>query len=216
MLKIDGDCWDAAKKAQDHSNGTLDYSSLSEVPNLQREMERERRDALDNYNESTFGERRPIASVLLRWAGMTVVLKFDTHRFSTVSRVSVGIGSGVRFPSVEKNPRTVALVGANSTDPQEARIAKQLPYETAQADYHSPGFAIACDSRTGGVNLRACVVGGGGPVPTGPRANGGSKPDRTYPAAGHWALRESRSKARGESDRGVLVLRCRPNGGGWR
>ncbi len=74
MLKIDGDPHDAARKAPDHSKGTLDYTSLSEVPNLQKEMERERREALDNYNVATFGERRPIAYALMRWAGIAAVV----------------------------------------------------------------------------------------------------------------------------------------------
>lgn len=57
----------------------LDYSS----PAREGQEERERREALDNYNQSTFGERRPVAASLLRLAVTLIVL---TPLVMTVSR----------------------------------------------------------------------------------------------------------------------------------
>ncbi len=47
---------------------TLDYSSPAEEQRRERTAEDERREAIERYNESTFGERRPIASAFLRIA----------------------------------------------------------------------------------------------------------------------------------------------------
>ena len=47
---------------------TLDYSSTAEAHRRKRATENERRAGIERYNESTFGERRPIASALLRIA----------------------------------------------------------------------------------------------------------------------------------------------------
>ena len=46
----------------------LDYSSPAEEQRRERAAEDERREAIERYNESTFGERRPIASAFLRIA----------------------------------------------------------------------------------------------------------------------------------------------------
>src|SRR5688500_11741817 len=45
---------------------TLDYSSPGEEQRREPTAEEEHREASERYNESTFGERRPIASALLR------------------------------------------------------------------------------------------------------------------------------------------------------
>jgi Flp pilus assembly protein TadB len=47
---------------------TLDYSSHAEEKRREQAAADERRESVENYNESTFGERRPIASVFLRVA----------------------------------------------------------------------------------------------------------------------------------------------------
>src|SRR5687768_11304010 len=52
---------------------TLDYSSPAQEQLRERSAEERRRAALENYNESTFGERRPIASALVRFALAVVV-----------------------------------------------------------------------------------------------------------------------------------------------
>ena len=43
---------------------TLDYSSPAEELRREQAVKIERREALERYNESTFGERRPIASAI--------------------------------------------------------------------------------------------------------------------------------------------------------
>jgi hypothetical protein len=45
---------------------TLDYSSPAQEQRRERTAEAERREGIDSYNESTFGERRPIAAAFLR------------------------------------------------------------------------------------------------------------------------------------------------------
>jgi hypothetical protein len=47
---------------------TLDYSSPAEEQRRERTAEDERREVIERYNESTFGERRPITSPFLRIA----------------------------------------------------------------------------------------------------------------------------------------------------
>ena len=47
---------------------TLDYSALAEEQRRERTAEHERREAIERYNESTFGERRPIVSAFVRIA----------------------------------------------------------------------------------------------------------------------------------------------------
>lgn len=47
---------------------TLDYSSPAEEQRREQAAETERREAIERYNESTFGEPRPIASAFLRRA----------------------------------------------------------------------------------------------------------------------------------------------------
>ena len=51
---------------QRESKPTLDYSSPAEEQQRERTAEIERREAIERYNESTFGERRPIAAAFLR------------------------------------------------------------------------------------------------------------------------------------------------------
>jgi hypothetical protein len=46
----------------------LDYSSPAQERQQEDQAETQRRDALDNYNQSTFGERRPfLQGPLFRW-----------------------------------------------------------------------------------------------------------------------------------------------------
>jgi len=55
----------------------LDYSSLAEEQRRERTAEEERREAIERYNESTLGERRPIARVFVRaviFVGIAVVV----------------------------------------------------------------------------------------------------------------------------------------------
>ena len=47
---------------------TLDYSSPAEEQRREQAAENERREGIERYNESTFGERRPIAAAFLRIA----------------------------------------------------------------------------------------------------------------------------------------------------
>src|SRR5688500_18081758 len=61
----------------------LDYSSSGEEQRQDRTAEEERREAVKRYNESTFGERRPIASAFLRIAvvvAIALVLAFFLPR----------------------------------------------------------------------------------------------------------------------------------------
>jgi hypothetical protein len=56
---------------------TLDYSSPAEERRRERTAEDERREGIERYNESTFGERRPVAAAFLRFAvcvGIAAVL----------------------------------------------------------------------------------------------------------------------------------------------
>ena len=46
----------------------LDYSSAAEEQRREQAAENERREGIERYNESTFGERRPIAAAFLRIA----------------------------------------------------------------------------------------------------------------------------------------------------
>ena len=46
----------------------LDYSSPAEEQRREHSTADERRDGIERYNESTFGERRPIASAFVRIA----------------------------------------------------------------------------------------------------------------------------------------------------
>lgn len=52
----------------------LDYSSAAKEREREEDRERERRDALESYNESTFGERRPLRTTLLHWAVLVTAL----------------------------------------------------------------------------------------------------------------------------------------------
>ena len=52
---------------------TLDYSSPAEEQRREQVAEIERREAIERYNDSTFGERRPIASAFLRRAILVVI-----------------------------------------------------------------------------------------------------------------------------------------------
>lgn len=52
---------------------TLGYSSPVEEHRREEAAETERREAIEDYNESTFGEARPIASAFLRRAGFVAV-----------------------------------------------------------------------------------------------------------------------------------------------
>jgi hypothetical protein len=45
----------------------LDYSSTAEEQRREEQEQRERQEALNTYNESTFGEPHPFAGPLLRW-----------------------------------------------------------------------------------------------------------------------------------------------------
>jgi hypothetical protein len=44
----------------------LDYSSPADEQRRERAVEDDRRERVEDYNESTFGERRPITSAVLR------------------------------------------------------------------------------------------------------------------------------------------------------
>jgi len=62
---------------------TLDYSSPAEEHRREQAAAAERREAIENYNESTFGEPRPVASAFLRRAvfiAVGVVLVFVLPR----------------------------------------------------------------------------------------------------------------------------------------
>ena len=52
---------------------TLDYSSPAEEQRREQGAETERREAIERYNESSFGEPRPIASAFLRRGVFIVV-----------------------------------------------------------------------------------------------------------------------------------------------
>jgi hypothetical protein len=47
---------------------TLDYSTLSKAPSIEKESERNRREQVENYNLTTFGDRRPYLADVLRFA----------------------------------------------------------------------------------------------------------------------------------------------------
>jgi hypothetical protein len=51
----------------------LDYSSPAQEQERERDKEDLRQKAIENYNESTFGERRPIRSGFARFAVMSAV-----------------------------------------------------------------------------------------------------------------------------------------------
>ena len=57
----------------DRPKPVLDYSSTAGEQRREREEEDKRREALELYNESTFGERRPIASTFLRLGAVAVL-----------------------------------------------------------------------------------------------------------------------------------------------
>jgi hypothetical protein len=57
----------------DRPTPILDYSSTADEHRREHEAEDKRREALELYNESTFGERRPIASTFLRLAVVAVL-----------------------------------------------------------------------------------------------------------------------------------------------
>ena len=62
---------------QRESKPSLDYSSPAEEQQRERTAAVERREGIDRYNESTLGERRPVASAFLRIAlfvGIAAVL----------------------------------------------------------------------------------------------------------------------------------------------
>lgn len=62
---------------------TIDYSSPAEEHRREEAAEAERREKLEEYNESTYGEPRPIVSAFLRRAvivGIAVVLMFVLPR----------------------------------------------------------------------------------------------------------------------------------------
>jgi hypothetical protein len=52
----------------------LDYSSSEQERGRERLAEDERRQAIENYNESTFGEPHPVASAVSRIAVLTAVV----------------------------------------------------------------------------------------------------------------------------------------------
>jgi len=53
---------------------TLDYSTLSQAPNLAKESERDRREQLENYNLTTYGDRRPFQADLFRLVAALVAI----------------------------------------------------------------------------------------------------------------------------------------------
>ena len=57
----------------------LNYSSPAEEQQRAQAAEGERREAIKRYNESTFGERRPVASVFLRLALLFAVVAALTY-----------------------------------------------------------------------------------------------------------------------------------------
>lgn len=58
----------------EHPRPILNYSSPAEEHRREQEREAERREAIELYNESTFGERRPIASAFLRIVAMSALV----------------------------------------------------------------------------------------------------------------------------------------------
>lgn len=68
----------------------LEYSSVAEDQKRQEEREHERREALDEYNESTFGERHPHRNAFIRAAIWIGVFSFVTF----VARGSLGSALG--------------------------------------------------------------------------------------------------------------------------
>ena len=61
----------------------LDYSSPAEEQRREQAAANDRREGIERYNESTFGERRPIASAFVRVAilvGIAVVLAYFLPR----------------------------------------------------------------------------------------------------------------------------------------
>ena len=58
----------------EHPKRILDYSSPAQEQTRERKLEEERREKLEDYNESTFGERRPIASAFLRWGVFVTIV----------------------------------------------------------------------------------------------------------------------------------------------
>jgi hypothetical protein len=77
-------------------NPILDYSSPAEEQRREQNAEDERRDAIERYNESTFAERRPIASAFLRIAvfvAIAAVLSYFLPRRTSrlvVSLLAIG------------------------------------------------------------------------------------------------------------------------------
>ena len=51
----------------------LDYSSPEEEEARQKKLEADRREALENYNEATYGQRRPIADAFMFIAIMAAI-----------------------------------------------------------------------------------------------------------------------------------------------
>jgi hypothetical protein len=51
----------------------LDYSTLELERSRERRIERDRRKAIEDYNEATFGERRPLVGTLIRLFELFVV-----------------------------------------------------------------------------------------------------------------------------------------------
>jgi hypothetical protein len=58
----------------DNQKPILDYSSPASEQAREEETENQRKRAIETYNESTFGERKPIASLFLRTAVLCLVL----------------------------------------------------------------------------------------------------------------------------------------------
>jgi hypothetical protein len=52
----------------------IDYSSPDEEQAREKKLEDERREALENYNDSTYGERHPFLSPFVWFAVMAAVL----------------------------------------------------------------------------------------------------------------------------------------------
>jgi hypothetical protein len=58
----------------DYQKPILDYSSPASEQARERQAEQQREQAIETYNESTFGERKPMASLFVRLAVFCFVI----------------------------------------------------------------------------------------------------------------------------------------------
>lgn len=76
---------------------TLDYSSPAAEGERVRRAEEERREAIDRYNASALGERRPFASALLRLAVVVAVATIPRVDPAPGDRTAAGGAGGRRI-----------------------------------------------------------------------------------------------------------------------